>query len=81
MSKGNINAAMNLLTKTMENGVLPLNAQTLFQLDPKHSDSKKAPMTFYYSSSKISTNILRDGQKSSHQDKMWPGPSGMRVWD
>ena len=43
MSKGNINAALNLLTNNMENGVLPLNAQTLQQLAQKHPESKAAP--------------------------------------
>ena len=33
---------MNLVTNNMENGVLPLNAQSLSQLVKKHPDRKKA---------------------------------------
>ena len=43
MSKGYVNAAVNLLTNNIENGVLPLNAQTLSQL----TDSTKAPILLH----------------------------------
>ena len=33
MSRGNVNAAMNLLTNNMENGVFPLNVQALSQIE------------------------------------------------
>ena len=45
MSKGYVNAAVNLLTNNIENGVLPLNAQTLSQL----TDSTKAPILLHVS--------------------------------
>lgn len=45
MLKGNVNAAVNLLTNNIENGVLPLNAQTLSQL----TDSTKAPILLHVS--------------------------------
>ena len=41
MSKGTINAAMNILTNNMKSGELPLNDQKLSQLVQKHLDSKK----------------------------------------
>ena len=43
MSKDTIIAPMNLVTNNMENGVLPLNAQSLSQLVKKYPDRKKAP--------------------------------------
>ena len=36
MKKGNVNAAINLLSKNMKNGVLPLNNETLNRLKFKH---------------------------------------------
>ena len=36
MAKGNIISALNLLTNNMENGVLPLNKDTLSKLIQKH---------------------------------------------
>ena len=43
MSKDTIIASVNLVTNNMENGVLPLNAQSLSQLVKKYPDRKKAP--------------------------------------
>ena len=42
MRKGNVNAAINLLTENMRNGILPLNNETLNLLRLKHSDPKDA---------------------------------------
>ena len=36
MGKGEVNAALNLLTKNMNNGILPLNDETLLLLEQKH---------------------------------------------
>ena len=40
MRKSNINSAMKLLAKNMENGILPLNDQTLCQMKQKHPHGK-----------------------------------------
>ena len=42
MEKGNVNGAMKLLTDNMQNGVLPLNEQTLNMLKQKHPEGKKS---------------------------------------
>ena len=36
MQKGNVNGALKLLTENMQNGVLPLNEETLQTLVQKH---------------------------------------------
>ena len=40
--KGNINSAMKLLADNMQNGILPLNDQTLYQIKQKHPHGKDA---------------------------------------
>ena len=40
--KGNINSAMKLLADNMQNGILPLNDQTLHQIKQKHPHGKDA---------------------------------------
>ena len=40
MMKGNVNAAISLLTENMRNGILPLNNETLNLLRLKHLDPK-----------------------------------------
>ena len=42
MVKGNINSALNLLVNNMENGVLPLNKDTLSKLTQTHPKGKTA---------------------------------------
>ena len=42
MAKGNINSTLNLLASNTENGILPLDKDTLSKLIQKHSDSKTA---------------------------------------
>ena len=42
MRKGNANATINLLTKNMRNGILPLNNETLNLLRLKHPDPQDA---------------------------------------
>ena len=42
MRKGNINSVMKLFTDKMQNGVLPINEQTLKELKQKHPQSSKA---------------------------------------
>ena len=42
MKKGNVNAALKLLTNSMKDGILPLNIQTLNSLKEKHPESKDA---------------------------------------
>jgi len=41
MQKGNVNGALKLLSNNMNNGVLPLNDETLNQLKMKHPDSQE----------------------------------------
>ena len=45
MKKGNINAAINLLSENIKNGILPLNHETLKQLKFKHPQPKKTDKT------------------------------------
>ena len=40
MKKGNANSAMKLLANNMQNGVLLLNDQTLYQMKQKHPHGK-----------------------------------------
>ena len=42
MVKGSISSALKLLTKSMENGILPLNKDTLSKLIQKHPKGKTA---------------------------------------
>ena len=42
MKKGNVNAALKLLTNNMKDGILPLNIQTPNSLKEKHPESKDA---------------------------------------
>ena len=42
MKKGNINAAVKLLTNNMHDGILPLNNETINKLREKHPKSKNA---------------------------------------
>ena len=42
MAKGNINSVLNLLTNNMQNGILPLNNDTLSKLIQKHVKGKMA---------------------------------------
>ena len=42
MKKGNINAALKLITNNMQDGILPLNSETLNKLKEKHPKSKNA---------------------------------------
>ena len=42
MKKGNVNAALKLLTNNMKDGTLPLSIQTLSSLKEKHPESKDA---------------------------------------
>ena len=42
MRKGNINSAMKLLADNMQNGILPLNDETLHQIKLKHPHGKDA---------------------------------------
>ena len=42
IQKGNVNSAIKLLTSKMQNGILPLNDQTLQQLKQKHPKAAEA---------------------------------------
>ena len=41
MQNGNVNGAMKVLTGNMQNGILPLNDNTLNQLEQKYPQGKK----------------------------------------
>ena len=41
MAKGNINGAIKLLSDNMENGILPLNTETINLLRLKHPKAKE----------------------------------------
>ena len=42
LKKGNVNAALKLLTSNTKDGILPLNIQALNSLKEKHPESKDA---------------------------------------
>ena len=42
MLKGNVNGALKLLTNEMNNGILPLTEETLYQFEIKHPDNRDA---------------------------------------
>ena len=48
MAIGNILSALNLLTNNVENGVLPLNKDTLSKLIQKHAKCKMASQKISY---------------------------------
>ena len=86
MQKGNINAAIKLLTNNMQNGILPLNDETLSQLKQKHPEAKTA-----YDAALL-TDIPEDIHSSKFENldadmilkaaiktKGGAGPSGMDV--
>ena len=50
MAKDNVNSALNLLTKNIENKVLPLNNDKLSNLIPKHPKAKTASQEILLSS-------------------------------
>ena len=41
MQKGEVNAALKLLTNNMSNGILPLNDDTLLLLEQKHPEASE----------------------------------------
>ena len=59
MSKGNINDAIKLLTNKMENGILPLNEQTLQMLKQKHPESKDAPTDVHVHVHEINAELIK----------------------
>ena len=84
MQKGNINGAIKLLTNNMENGILPLNENTLELLRQKHPTEKEPqhhailpdeekpvhPIKF----EKIDAEMVR---KAALKTKGGAGPSGL----
>ena len=66
MSKGNINGAIKLLSDNTENGILPLNDETLKLLKQKHPDGKNPMKTFTqfsYPRPKLLPRMLYSNQK------------------
>ena len=83
-AKGNINSALNVLISDMENGVLPLNKDTISKLFEKHPKSKTASQDILLNSSlqniypskfqSIDKEMIR---KAAIRPKGGSGPSGM----
>ena len=87
MEKGNINSALNLLTNSMENGVLPLNKDTLSKLIYKHPKGNKMASKYILLNGPsqnihpvrfqpVDEEMIR---KAAIRDKGGSGPSGMDV--
>ena len=84
MSKGNINAAIKLLSSNMENGIVPLNENTIKQLIQKHPKSKKADAEILLADIPERVHQVRfDGinaelvRKAALKTRGGSGPSGM----
>ena len=84
MKKGNINSAMKLLADNMQNGILPLNQQTLHQMKQTHPHGKGAdpevllpdtPEEFH----PIKFNLIdvESVKKAIIKSKCAAGPSGL----
>ena len=83
-AKGNINSALNVLISNMENGVLPLNKDTISKLFEKHPKNKTASQDILLNSSlqniypfkfqSIDEEMIR---KAAIRAKGGSGPSGM----
>ena len=84
MQKGNINCAIKIITNNMQNGILPLNEQTLQLLKQKHPEATTAseeillpdePEIMYpIKYEKIDAELIR---KAAIKTKGGAGPSGM----
>ena len=84
MAKGNISSTLNLLASNMENGILPLDKDTLSKLIQKHLDSKTASQDILLNgllqnihpikSQSIGEEVIR---KTVIRTKGGSGPSGM----
>ena len=84
MQSGNINGAIKLLSNNMENGVLPLNEDTLDLLYKKHPDASRASNSVLLSDQPTETHPIRyeeinaDATKQAAlKTKGGSGPSGM----
>ena len=47
MKKGNTNAALKLITNNIQDGILPLNNETLNKLKEEYPNQKMLTTTFY----------------------------------
>ena len=84
MAKGNTNSALKLLTNNMENGILPLNKDTLSKLIQKHPKGKTASQDILLNDplqnihpvefQSIDEEMIR---KAAIRTKGGSGPSGM----
>ena len=84
MQKGNINGAIKILTNNMQNGILPLNEQTLQLLKQKHPEATTATEEILLPDEpeimhpikydKIDAELIR---KAAIKTKCGAGPSGI----
>ena len=84
MSKGNINGAIKLLSDNMENGIIPLNEETLSKLREKHPKSKIADKDVLLTDIPIEVHPIRfeeiDAEmirNAATKTKGGSGPSGL----
>ena len=84
MSQGNVNGAIKLLTNKMENGILPLNEETLKMLRQKHPEPKDAPQDVLLNDEVPSVHSIRfekiNGElirKVALKTRGGAGPSGL----
>ena len=84
MQSGNINGAIKLLSNNMENGVLPLNEETLNLLYQKHPDANKASSNILLPDQPAQIHSIRyevinaeATKQAALKSKGGSGPSGM----
>ena len=84
MQSGNINGANKLLSNNMENGVLPLNEETLNLLYQKHPDASKASSNILLPDQPAQIHSIRyevinaeATKQAALKSKGGSGPSGM----
>jgi len=84
MSKGNINGAIKLLSDNMQNGILPLNDETLKLLKQKHPEGKSPPDNVLLPDTPIEVHSVRFEdinseliRQSALKTRGGAGPSGL----
>ena len=84
MAKGNINSALKLLRNNMENGILPINKDTLSKLIQKHPKGKTASQDILLNGPlqdihplKFQSSDKEMIRKGAIRTKGGSGPSGM----
>ena len=84
MEKGNVNAAIRIVTNNMGGGILPLNDETLSLLEQKHPEGREVNEDFILQGPISTVNPIVydviDGSrvlKAAQKTKGGSGPSGL----